>query len=72
MMKQLEMSNFGVLEMEHDEMTSIDGGVIHWLVAAVVGNFVYQLVGDWEKNVASFKEGQAAYKSSGHGATGSY
>jgi hypothetical protein len=25
-MKQLEMSNFGVLEMEHEEMREVDGG----------------------------------------------
>jgi hypothetical protein len=53
-MKNLQ--SFGVQEMDVQDRKNINGGGfgVSWFVGAIVGNFLYAVVEDWEGNVAAF------------------
>lgn len=52
-MKNLNLENLGVQELNSKEMDVIDGG---WWQAAL-GTFLYNVVADWRQNVAAFERG---------------
>lgn len=47
-MKNLELCNYGVQEMNAAEMKITDGGFIQYIIGAVAGSFVYDL---WQAGV---------------------
>ncbi len=55
-MKNLE--NFGVQELNSKEIRETDGGY-WWVLQGAIGTFLYEVVNDWENNVAAFKAGEA-------------
>jgi len=57
-MKNLE--NYGVLEMNSQEIKETDGGGF-WAAIAVgaIGSFLYEVVNDWDANVAAFNQGNS-------------
>ncbi len=59
-MKKVE--KFGVQSLSIEEQISFDGGsgVPPWLWQAAVATFLYNVVADWDENVAAFKRGSEA------------
>lgn len=55
-MKKLVLIN--VQELDLNEMKSIEGGAVPpWLWQAAAATFLYNVVADWDENVAAFKRG---------------
>ena len=53
-MKNLELQNYGVSTMTAREMRTTNGG--DW-VNGLLLSFLYDVVTDWEANVAAFRDG---------------
>lgn len=50
--------DFKLTELEAKECVIINGGFVPtYIWQAAVGTFVYNVVADWEENVAAFKRG---------------
>lgn len=55
-MKNLDLIN--VQEMDFNEMKNIEGGAVPpWIWQAAVATFLYNVVADWDENVAAFNRG---------------
>ncbi|KZS42826.1 hypothetical protein AWE51_15775 [Aquimarina aggregata] len=59
-MKKVEKS--GVQSLSIEEQINVNGGtgVPPWLWQAAVATFLYNVVADWEENVAAFNSGSEA------------
>ena len=55
-MKNLESLN--LQELSFEEQVNIDGGAVPpYIWQAAVATFLYNVVADWDKNVAAFNKG---------------
>lgn len=60
-MKNFELNEFDVVELNNDELKQNHGGGYGWFWQAAAATFIYNTVADWKENVAAFEAGQAAY-----------
>ncbi len=58
-MKTDESQKNGLQELKNEELIQISGGY-SWFWQAAAATFLYNVVADWEANVAAFNAGQAA------------
>lgn len=52
------LKNLGVQELNASDNLNTSGGWA-WLVQAAIGTFLYEVVNDWDANVAAFNAGYA-------------
>jgi hypothetical protein len=66
-MKKFDLCAYGVMEMNHQEMVSKNGGwVIGPILGAILGGMIYQFIDDTEGCINAFKEGREAGKEAAH------
>ncbi|WP_316769856.1 hypothetical protein [Pedobacter frigiditerrae] len=60
-MKKLELQNFGVVEMNNDEMKRVDGGQLpKWVKGGIWGYLATQVIDNWAEIKKGFSEGYKA------------
>ncbi|TAH00101.1 MAG: hypothetical protein EAZ15_09865 [Sphingobacteriales bacterium] len=58
-MKNLELNGLNLQELNSKELLDVEGGAYPWLWQSAVATFAYNVIEDWNANVAAFKRGNS-------------
>lgn len=58
----MELEKFGVVEMTAQEKTTENGGFIQFIVGAIVGGLIYDIISDPQGAASAFSDGYHSQK----------